>query len=108
GAARLRRTLPLSAGRPEGIEQVTHSRLRRVEQADNQPSVLMPVHVADVEMRVVLFDHRAFIPLPEHRLPAITVLVAPAPVRLTHLPISAHDPVAFASSSGAAELVSEL
>src|SRR4051794_18467821 len=65
-----------------GVEQIADSWHGRVEQADDEPVIRVLMYVADVKMGVVLFDHIPLVPLPEHRLPSLSVLIAPTAVRL--------------------------
>jgi hypothetical protein len=66
------------------------------------------MYVADVKMGVVLFDHIPLVPLPEHRLLSLSVLIAPTAVRLAHFPIGAHDSMPAACHLSAPKLVPEL
>jgi hypothetical protein len=59
-------------------------------------------------MCVILFDHFSLVPLPEHSLPSITVLIAPTSIGFAHFPIGAHHSVPSAHRLSASELIPEL
>jgi hypothetical protein len=109
-AYRRKKLLP-NAGRannnsPYRIDR--HRRLRRIEQADDQPVVLTLMHVADLKIRLVSLNQFCAQISRETWPPLIPVLIALAPVSLAHLPVSTGHPMTFTCRVGATKVVQEI